>query len=128
MLLAYVSGGTKNTERLVNLLGHESIDLDTINTIGMEPIDKSFLLVVPSYEDNPFYDILADVLEADEGIGNCKGIIGTGNKNFNDLYLVTAKELSREYHVPIVADVEFFGTESDRGKVNEVIEFLEQGG
>lgn len=125
MLLAYVSGGTKNTERLVGLLGHDSLDLDTIDTIGMEPIDRPFLLVVPSYEDNPFYDILADVLDADEGVGNCKGIIGTGNKNFNDLYLVTAKELSREYDLPIVADVEFFGTESDRERVNDVIDFLD---
>lgn len=115
MLLCYVSAGTKNTERLVESLEQPCIDLATVDTTKYltNPISEPFMLFVPSYEDNPYMDELMDVLDGDMANKNCVGIVGTGNLNFGDLFLVTAKELSEKYNVPIIRGVEFFGTPTD---------------
>lgn len=57
----------------------------------------------------------------------CKGIIGTGNKNFAGIYIYTAKELSAKYQIPILYDFEFNGTPKDVEFVQTLIQKLDAG-
>lgn len=43
----------------------------------------------------------------------CKGIVGSGNKNFNDQYCLTAKQYSEEFGFPVIDNFELRGTDQD---------------
>lgn len=125
MQIAYASSGTKNVERLVSLLPYDNMDIEQASIHELQRLVSSpFVIAVPSYENSPQYDDFATLLDMDV-LGNCKGIIGSGNKNFGDLYLVTAKELSKEFSIPIIYEMEFFGTKHDRQELENVIEYLQ---
>lgn len=52
----------------------------------------------------------------------CVGIIGSGNYNFADLYIFTAKDFSKKYNIPIIYDFENRGNKKDIEKFKEIIE------
>lgn len=70
------------------------------------------LFILPSYEEYPHFE---EALEAVEFLGteNIVGIVGTGNINFDDLYLVTAKRLAEATGLPLLHGFEFSGTSKD---------------
>ena len=49
----------------------------------------------------------------------CKGLFGGGNRNFAELFCVTAKTLSEEYDIPMLHAFEFQGTPLDIKKMEE---------
>ncbi|MBL3716909.1 class Ib ribonucleoside-diphosphate reductase assembly flavoprotein NrdI [Lactococcus garvieae] len=98
-------------------------------------VNEDFLLVVPSYADETpgaerSMDIMDPVFEfmayADNA-QHCKGIVGTGNRNFAFLYIFTAKQLSAQFKIPIVYDFEFNGTPADVAAVEEIAARLDSG-
>ncbi|MCL2676655.1 MAG: class Ib ribonucleoside-diphosphate reductase assembly flavoprotein NrdI [Streptococcaceae bacterium] len=94
-------------------------------------MDESFILLTPAYAENgksqevmdPVFDFMAYANNAK----HCTGIIGTGNRNFAELYIFTAKELSSLYQIPVLYDFEFSGTPSDVQAVENIARQLEQG-
>lgn len=48
---------------------------------------------------------------------NLIGIIGCGNRNFNELFAQTAKKIAVTFEVPILHLLEFSGTNEDVKKV-----------
>lgn len=56
---------------------------------------KSYILIVPSYQDF-MMDSVVDFLTYKDNKKNIIGIIGCGNRNFNDLFAQTAKR-SRQH-------------------------------
>ena len=74
-------------------------------------MEDIFILILPSYEDFPDYGVVADFLNFNSS--RCLGVVGTGNMNFGDLYLCTAKEICRYYDLPLLYGVEFSGTDKD---------------
>lgn len=74
---------------------------------------------MPSYEDFPDYDVVLDFLDMYKS--KCVGVIGTGNMNFGELYLCTAKEICKEYNLPLLYGVEFSGTDRDVEQIKEII-------
>lgn len=42
-----------------------------------------------------------------------KGVIGSGNRNFNVQYILTAKRYAEKFNVPIIGDFELMGTNYD---------------
>ena len=55
------------------------------------------------------------------------GIIGCGNRNFNDLFAQTAKKLSVTLDVPILYLLEFSGTNTDVKNVRNIVNELSEG-
>lgn len=49
------------------------------------------------------------------------GIVGSGNKNFNHQYCLTAKQYSEEFGKPMLADFELRGTPADLERIVEII-------
>ncbi|MDR0299992.1 MAG: class Ib ribonucleoside-diphosphate reductase assembly flavoprotein NrdI [Streptococcaceae bacterium] len=96
---------------------------------------QPFILITPSYaEETPFVQHSQEVMDpvfefmaTGINVALCKGIIGTGNRNFAGIYIFTAKELSVKYQIPIVYDFEMNGTLSDVRAVKDIFEKLSKG-
>lgn len=92
-------------------------------------MSEPYVLFVPSYAEEhngmmKSQDIVDPVFEFLEVKGNlelCKGIIGSGNRNFAQLYLGTAKELSEKYDLDILYGYEMNGTSIDVSNVQDIL-------
>ena len=96
MKIAYYSV-TRQVSRFVkklNLASDQAVEVsDTL--ILSEP----FILIIPTYEKEilqEVWDFMVDNAEF------CQGIIASGNRNFAELYVYSAKDLSAEFNLPIL--------------------------
>ena len=112
---------TGQTKKFVNKIeGYEKIEI-TPDHFEIE-MTESFILVMPSYETNVHpivIDTAADFLETANNINYCKGLFGGGNRNFGELFCITAKTLSEEYEIPMLHAFEFQGSPLDVKKMEE---------
>lgn len=56
---------------------------------------------------------LREYLRFNDNYKQCKGIVGSGNKNFNDQFCLTAKQYSEEFGFPVIDNFELRGTDQD---------------
>lgn len=128
---------TGQTRRFIGKLASE-FNENAIEITANDPdieLTEPFLLITPSYaEETPTVQHSQEVMDPvfefmDWGLNAafCKGIIGTGNKNFAGIYIFTAKELSAKYQIPILYDFEFNGTPSDVAQVEQILTALSKG-
>jgi len=95
------------------------IDLRDEPHLSEFDIKAPHLLVLPSYEQYPYYDDIAAI--SDHLGDNLIGVIGSGNVNFDDKYLITAKVVCEENSLPFLYGFEFSGTEQDVEEVNALL-------
>ncbi|WP_226035762.1 class Ib ribonucleoside-diphosphate reductase assembly flavoprotein NrdI [Aquibacillus saliphilus] len=120
MLVAYLSI-TGNCKRFVDNFDVESIEINPANPLVN--VNEDYIVISPTYE----YEITESInefVEYNDNLKHFKGVVGSGNYNFNDLYIFTAKDLSEKYKVPILHDFEYFGTDRDVEIVKEVLDKL----
>lgn len=130
-----------NTEYFVNQLKKKLQNEYEINLINVKQlvkdridffkVDKSFIVFVPTYLeggngiDNGHNEILTtslrEFVRSYENYKNCIGVIGSGNKNFNNQYCLTAKQYSQEFKVPFLADFELRGNNKDIERIGNLI-------
>ena len=108
MKLVYFSV-TGQTRRFVGKTSLPHVEILLDDDLEMS---EPFLLITPSYAEesptvsksidvmNPVFDFMA----YNENYKLCRGIIGTGNRNFAGIYIFTAKELSAKYQIPLLYD------------------------
>ena len=121
-----VTGQTRMFLQKSNLLS-DAIEI-TENYPDIE-MKEPYVLFVPSYAEEhngimKSQDIVYPVFEFLDVTGNvnlCKGIIGSGNRNFAQLYIGTAKELSEKYGLDILYDYEMNGTSTDVSNVQDIL-------
>lgn len=110
---------TRQTRKFVNkVTEYEKIEL-TVDNWEIN-VGEPFILVMPSYESNVFpvvIDTACDFLETGDNLANCIGLFGGGNRNFAELFCITAKELSKEYNIPVLHMFEFQGNQLDVEKL-----------
>ena len=109
-------------------------------TIALKEINDNTL---PAAEETPFFAFVPTYLEGGNGIDNgdqeilteglreylefgtnselCLGIVGSGNKNFNNQYCLTAKQYAAEFKRPLLADYELRGTAADVQRIYETL-------
>lgn len=136
-----------NTDSFVKRL-RDSLLLNTkikeVNLLNVKELVKNN---IPFNEVvNPFVAFLPTYLEGGNGIDNgdkeilttplreyirykdnykkCLGIVGSGNKNFNNQYCLTAKQYSQEFGFPVLYNFELRGLDVDIQKVSSIIEAL----
>lgn len=64
---------------------------------------------------------LGDFIAAHDNYKRCMGIIGSGNKNFNHQYILTAKQYSQRFGFPLLGDFELRGMPDDVERLAKVI-------
>lgn len=81
------------------------------------------MVFVPTYleggngVDNGDQEILTETMreyiDYENNAALCLGVIGSGNKNFNYQYCLTAKQYAEQFSIPFLADFELRGTTQD---------------
>ena len=64
---------------------------------------------------------LGDFIAYGDNASKCFGVVGSGNRNFNNQYCLTAKQYSQRYGFPVLADFEMRGMLGDIKKVAVII-------
>lgn len=90
-----------------------------------EPAEETepFFVFVPTYLDggdgitSGFTEIMTNPLGEYVAYGHnadhCIGIVGSGNRNFNEQYCLTARKYAKQFNSPLLADYELRGTSQD---------------
>lgn len=120
---------SRQTKRFINKVNdkHHKIELD-MNNPFIE-MTEPFICVIPSYEQNVLpevFDGFDDFLGTASNAELCQGIFASGNRNFANLFGVTANEISEEYDIPVMHYFEFQGSEYDVDKIERELDNIDQ--
>lgn len=115
---------TGQTKKFITKTGLDAHEID--DAWPQYEMGEKYVLITPSYQDF-MMDSLVDFLNYKDNKKNLVGIIGCGNRNFNDLFAQTAKKLSVTLKVPILYLLEFSGTDKDVKSVKKIIKDLSKG-
>lgn len=121
MKLVYFSV-TGQTRRFINKLGLPAYEIEPANPFF--EINEPYILVVPTY-DLDITEVVNDFLDYNSNKVNLKAVAGGGNRNFADLFVFTAKDIARDYEVPLVFSFEFSGTNEDVESFKKVVNEFE---
>lgn len=114
---------TGQTRRFAAKLGNcEAVEIDPAAGLLME---EPYVLVVPTYEPEIIMPVL-DFLEAGDNRKFLAGVSGSGNRNFAELFVFSAKEIAKKYGVPLIYAFEFSGTKEDVDNFEEEVRKLER--
>ena len=116
-----ITGQTESFIKKTKLPAHEIDDANPKHDMG-----EKYILIVPSYQDF-MMDSVVDFLTYKDNKKNLVGIIGCGNRNFNDLFAQTAKKIAATLKVPILYLLEFSGTNQDVKNVRKIVHDLSEG-
>lgn len=119
--IVYFTTNSKTTERFV-----ENINRPLTLLTSSLVYDSPFILTLPTYNGRVIKPV-KEFLSNQTNIGNLKGVIGTGNKNFGKDYAIAADIISNRFNVPLIHKVELLGTMEDIDKIHEVLPLLERG-
>src|SRR5699024_12002781 len=83
-------------------------------------MNYNYVFILPSYQVFMF-DSVVYFLTYKDNKKNLLGLIGCGNRNFNDLFGQTAKKISVKLHVPILYLLELSGNSTDVKNVRLIV-------
>lgn len=112
---------TGQTSRFIQKTGLNAHQIEDANP--QYDMGEKYVLVLPSYQDF-MMDSVVDFLTYKDNKKNLIGLIGCGNRNFNDLFAQTAKKISVTLNVPILYLLELSGNSEDVVNVQKIIEQL----
>ncbi|MGX7349592.1 class Ib ribonucleoside-diphosphate reductase assembly flavoprotein NrdI [Dolosicoccus paucivorans] len=118
MLVVYMTM-TGQTRRFVNKLDLPSLEITQENMYT--EINKPFIIIVPTYQGEAT-DIMYDLLETGNNAAYFKGVAGGGNLNFGTLFCYTAKDIARDFNVPLLHMFEFQGNDKDVKIIKEKVQ------
>lgn len=130
----YISLSGNTTSFVERLAEHmalwHNVKIKATNVYELVKNDVAF-----SVESDPFVIFLPTYLEGGDGVETgttevlttplrdymsyqnnykqCLGVIGSGNRNFNEQYCLTAKQYSEQFSFPILDTFELRGTQKD---------------
>lgn len=113
---------TGQTRRFIKKLDLAAYEIEPANPFF--EINEPFVLVVPTY-DQEITEVVNDFLDFKSNRENLQGVAGGGNLNFAELYVYTAKDIARDYNVPMLFSFEFSGTNEDVESFKKVVNELE---
>ena len=139
-----LSGNTESfIKRLTSFLqeNHEGLEVDQVNIKDLVKEGQAFFAV-----NNPFVAFLPTYLEGGNGVDtgdveiltndlgkfiafadnsqNCLGIVGSGNRNFNNQYCLTAKQYAERFGFPVLDTFELRGLQNDIQRIGQKIATL----
>lgn len=113
---------TGQTRRFIKKLDLPSYEIDATNPFY--EMNEPYILIVPTY-DIEVTEVVNDFIEYKTNQENMLGVAGGGNLNFADLFIFTAKDIVRDYNVPLLYSFEFSGTDEDVKNFKKVVSEIE---
>lgn len=100
-------------------------------------LDAPFVAFLPTYleggngVDNGDVEILTNPLGDFIAFGDntdlCLGVVGSGNRNFNNQYCLTAKQYSERFGFPVIDNFELRGLQNDIERIGrKIIALMEE--
>ena len=114
---------------------HESIEIEQVDIKDIVKagrpfyaISQPFIAFLPTYLEGGNVEILTndlgDFIAFEENYKRCFGIVGSGNRNFNNQYCLTAKQYSQRFGFPVLDTFELRGLNEDIKRIGLKIEEL----
>lgn len=130
-----ISNNTKSFLNRLDQFANETIDIECITENSrLKEETGSFFVFVPTYLDGgdgihsgfteTLTEHLREYIEYKDNARLCLGIVGSGNRNFNEQYCLTAKQYAEQFNVPFIADFELRGTEKDVERIYTALKDL----
>mgnify|MGYP005983592175 CR=1 FL=1 len=113
---------TGQTRRFIKKLDLPAYEIEPANPFF--EISEPFVLIVPTY-DIEITEVVNDFLDYKSNKDNIQGVAGGGNRNFAELFVYTAKDIARDYGVPLLFSFEFSGTDEDVESFKKVVSEIE---
>lgn len=115
---------TGQTRRFIKKAQLESVAYEISPLDPFFTVKEPFILITPTYEEE-ITEPVFDFLRYEDNATYCQGVVGTGNRNFAELFIFTAKDIVAEFHLPLLQAFEFAGTNRDIKTFMEVVKSLE---
>ena len=64
---------------------------------------------------------LDEYIESGDNAKYCVGVVGSGNRNFNEQYCLTARKYAKQFNAPFLADYELRGTSRDAEHIYAIL-------
>lgn len=105
------------------------------------PVDEPFVSFLPTYlnggngihtgDKEVLTTRLGDFIASNDNFRLCYGIIGSGNRNFNKQFCLSAKQYAESFSFPLIDVFELRGTQTDIKRIANLIihhheEFLKE--
>ena len=120
---------------------HENVEIEQVDIKDMVKeerpfyaMSQSFVAFLPTYLeggnglDNGDVEILTndlgDFIAFEENYKRCFGIVGSGNRNFNNQFCLTAKQYAERFDFPVLDTFELRGLNEDVKRIGLKIEEL----
>lgn len=95
------------------------------------PVDEPFVSLLPTYlsggngvqtgDKEVMTTNLGDFIAAHDNFRHCYGIIGSGNRNFNKQFCLSARQYAKRFAFPVIEEYELRGTSKDVERIAEAI-------
>ncbi|MFC6275549.1 class Ib ribonucleoside-diphosphate reductase assembly flavoprotein NrdI [Levilactobacillus tangyuanensis] len=66
-------------------------------------------------------NVLGEYIEYGDNADQLIGVVGSGNRNFNEQYCLTAKRYAKKFNAPFVASYELRGVPRDESRVYDAL-------
>lgn len=125
MLLVYFSSVTENTSRFIEKLDVPALRIPLKATDAAEfSVDEDYILVTPTYGSGRVPGQVVKFLNVEHNRVRCKGVIGSGNRNFYEDFAKAGDIISAKLQVPLLYRFELAGTPEDITKTKEGLNAL----
>ncbi|MDO4855751.1 MAG: class Ib ribonucleoside-diphosphate reductase assembly flavoprotein NrdI [Limosilactobacillus gorillae] len=133
VLYISIEGNTRSFLKRMQTYANQMNSIDSSNpTINLKEVTAQ---TIPAHEEEPFFAFVPTYLDGGDGLtsgytemmtnplgeyiadgdnaANLIGVVGSGNKNFNEQYCLTARMYAEAFDAPFVANYELRGTSQD---------------
>lgn len=119
-MLVYFSSTTENTARFIEKLDVPAVRIPLKASEAAEfTVDEDFVLVTPTYGDGRVPPQVVKFLNLEQNRVRCKGVIGSGNRNFFEDFAKAGNIISAKLQVPLLYQFELAGTPEDITKTQQ---------
>ena len=84
-------------------------------------MDHPYVAFLPTYLEGGNWVDNGDFIAYGDNASKCFGVVGSGNRNFNNQYCLTAKQYSQRFGFPVLADFEMRGMLGDIKRVAAIV-------
>ncbi len=116
-LIVYYSSPSLNTHRFVGRLGLRAVRIPISFKEAMPPVEEPFVLICPTYADDDGSKAVPKqvirFLNNPDHRALIQGVIGSGNRNFGEMFAVGGKIVAKKCNVPLLYRFELSGTPED---------------
>lgn len=141
ILFISIEGNTRNfVEHLTEYAAKQhatNAAMPTINateiseTSDFLPEQAPYFCFVPTYLDGGngidngvkelMTNVLGEYIAYDHNADQLIGVVGSGNRNFNEQYCLTAKRYAQKFDAPFIANYELRGVPADEKRVYDAL-------